>query len=161
MTVILVWRTYAIWGHSKKIMYGVGTAWAVCRPCSYAIVLLIALQVLVLCNVPILTIFTRSLDCMGQLLMPPLSALMRLAVDYPPLPQIPGCYLVNASDIAFGSFASLLIMELSAYSAERQLGQLSDKLFRYSHCRPDGVQGHSRRYVKAFLPFKDVINNAA
>ncbi|EKM52271.1 uncharacterized protein PHACADRAFT_211543 [Phanerochaete carnosa HHB-10118-sp] len=77
--LILVWRTYAIWQKSKKIMWTVGIVWTI----------------VVLANIPILTIFTRSLNFGPQ-----------------PLPQIPGCNLVNASDIAFGSFFSVLLMEI-------------------------------------------------
>ncbi|KIP12181.1 hypothetical protein PHLGIDRAFT_113962 [Phlebiopsis gigantea 11061_1 CR5-6] len=79
-TLILVWRTYAIWEKSTRIWWTVAVIWTV----------------LVLANVPMLIIFTRSLD-----------------FGPPPLPTIPGCNLVNASNIAFGSFFSVLLMEIS------------------------------------------------
>ncbi|KIP12202.1 hypothetical protein PHLGIDRAFT_113980 [Phlebiopsis gigantea 11061_1 CR5-6] len=78
--LILVWRTYAIWEKSKRIWWIVSVIWTV----------------LLLVNVPILTIFTRSLE-----------------FGPPPLPQIPGCNLVDASNIAFGSFLSVLLTEIT------------------------------------------------
>ncbi|GJE98669.1 hypothetical protein PsYK624_149040 [Phanerochaete sordida] len=100
--LILVWRTYAIWDKSRKIMWGVGLVWAA----------------MVLANVPILTIFTLSLDFGPQ-----------------PLAAIPGCNLVNASDIAFGSFFSVLLIEavvvaLTVYKGVQDVRRSSSTLVR-------------------------------
>ena len=38
-----------------------------------------------------------------------------LAVDKPPVSGIPGCYMVDASPIVFGSFATLLCFEIGGY----------------------------------------------
>ena len=114
-----MWRTYIIWEQSKKLLYTFCVLWVVRflpslapTPSSYPVSALDNRQRIPRLGVhQVLALYVVY----SQPRIPVLIKLSHDAVDPQPLSSLPGCNLVDGSDVIFISYASFLLMEICEF----------------------------------------------